>query len=418
MRNSILFLYISALLLLCSNHGVQAQSSSSASITATTKSVVTQSTTTSSSTTGKPSAAIWRYPLVENFTVDWVDTVMLQWDSNFANEAYLLMWCQLDGPGPAVNIGSQLRVLPSGVFPYIFFSQNQDQKNFPVACHAQLAVTIYGQGFDDPVGITFTSQTNRKAQTFSMAVSSTTTSVSSGTTQASASSNTQSETGIPVPASSTNLPSATGNASLENPGKGGLTAGEKAGIAIGIVMFCLLFAGSIIGVFWHTKRKQRRRDAEQAAAVKPRDEKGDHQPSWGRFELEDEGRRRHELGSTQAGQELDSKCAIHEMDAVVHEMEGCTVPEMENKMIMPKEENKTRKSEISSARTTRSSGVTMSEVSHGGVRNSRPRTTEMTPGTRNSGQRKTGMRRKETTRDEGRPDSMPVGGGGSGGNFI
>ncbi|KAH8667334.1 hypothetical protein BGZ60DRAFT_528637 [Tricladium varicosporioides] len=412
MRTSVFVLYLSALLPFCSSSGVWAQTSNLASATAATKSVVTQSTTTSSSTTEKPSSAIWRYPLVENFTVDWVDTIMLQWDSNFANEAYLLMWCQLDGPGPAVNIGSQLRVLPSGVFPYILFSQNQNQKTFPVACHAQLAVTVYGQGFDDPVGITFTSQPNRKAQTFSMAVSSTTTSVSSSTTTQAGSSSVTSETGTLVRAGSTTRLNPTGLALPAELGKGELTAGGKAGMAIGIMVFCLVFIGSIIGVFWHTRRKQRRRDTEQAAGGKPRDGKGGFPPGWGRFELGDEGRRRYELGGTHVRQELDSKYGGYQMDTVVYELEGSTVPEKDNQMIMPREENKARKSGIGSARTART------EVAHGVVINSQPGATEMAPGMRNSGQRKTGMRRKEAPRDEGGADSLPAGSSRPGGNFI
>jgi hypothetical protein len=42
------------------------------------------------------------------------------------------------------------------------------QDSFPVACHAQLVYTPNGPGVDDPVGVTFTSQNNVAAQTFSL----------------------------------------------------------------------------------------------------------------------------------------------------------------------------------------------------------------------------------------------------------
>jgi hypothetical protein len=53
---------------------------------------------------GQKSTASWQFPLNEGFTINVIDTVVLQWTSNY-EEAWLMMWCQIDGPGPDVSLG-------------------------------------------------------------------------------------------------------------------------------------------------------------------------------------------------------------------------------------------------------------------------------------------------------------------------
>ena len=61
------------------------------------------------------STARWLFPLEESFTVNFIDTVVLQWTSNY-DEAWLLMWCQIDGPGPDVSLG-EMRAVYGRILP-------------------------------------------------------------------------------------------------------------------------------------------------------------------------------------------------------------------------------------------------------------------------------------------------------------
>jgi hypothetical protein len=42
------------------------------------------------------SSASWIYPLVDDTTINYIDTVYLQWTSNYQS-AFLHMWCQANG---------------------------------------------------------------------------------------------------------------------------------------------------------------------------------------------------------------------------------------------------------------------------------------------------------------------------------
>ena len=53
------------------------------------------------------STASWQFPLQDGFTIDVIDTIILQWTSNY-KEAWLLMWCQKNGPGEDVSLGMSL----------------------------------------------------------------------------------------------------------------------------------------------------------------------------------------------------------------------------------------------------------------------------------------------------------------------
>jgi hypothetical protein len=67
-----------------------------------------------------------------------------------------------------ISSGSAFSVEPSGEYGYVISRDDPTQTTFPVACHANLANAADGSGVDDPVGVTFTSQNNVAAQTFSL----------------------------------------------------------------------------------------------------------------------------------------------------------------------------------------------------------------------------------------------------------
>jgi len=114
------------------------------------------------------SSASWIYPLVDDTTINYIDTIYLQWTSNYQS-AFLHMWCQAnDSIGNDVVLGSAFSVEPSGEYGYVISRDDPSQTTFPVACHANLAYATDGSGVDDPVGVTFTSQNNVAAQTFSL----------------------------------------------------------------------------------------------------------------------------------------------------------------------------------------------------------------------------------------------------------
>jgi hypothetical protein len=50
------------------------------------------------------STATWLFPLEDGFTINYIDTVVLQWESNY-DDAFLNMWCQIDGPGSNISLG-------------------------------------------------------------------------------------------------------------------------------------------------------------------------------------------------------------------------------------------------------------------------------------------------------------------------
>ena len=50
------------------------------------------------------STASWIFPLIDHTTIIVIDTIFLQWTSNY-EEAYLNMWCQNGSTGPNVVLG-------------------------------------------------------------------------------------------------------------------------------------------------------------------------------------------------------------------------------------------------------------------------------------------------------------------------
>ncbi|KAE8447428.1 hypothetical protein EG329_010842 [Mollisiaceae sp. DMI_Dod_QoI] len=118
------------------------------------------------------SSASFQFPIQDGLTINLIDTIILQWTSNY-DEAYLLMWCQNGTAGNNVVLGSSFQVQPVGSFGYVLSKNDPSQSAFPVACHAQLLPTPAGSGVDSPVGITFTSSPGLQAKTVSLATSST-----------------------------------------------------------------------------------------------------------------------------------------------------------------------------------------------------------------------------------------------------
>lgn len=57
------------------------------------------------------STATWLYPTTGTVTINNIDTIILEWTSNY-EEAWLLMWCQIDGPGPNVSLGTNVILHP------------------------------------------------------------------------------------------------------------------------------------------------------------------------------------------------------------------------------------------------------------------------------------------------------------------
>ncbi|KAL2068157.1 hypothetical protein VTL71DRAFT_16255 [Oculimacula yallundae] len=116
------------------------------------------------------STANWLFPLDDGFTINNIDTIVLQWKSNYAT-AWLNMWCQNGTAGNNVVLGSQFQVDSTGTYGYVLAKDAPSLKALPVACHAQLATEANGAGIDGPVGITWISSSVRIAKTFSLTAS-------------------------------------------------------------------------------------------------------------------------------------------------------------------------------------------------------------------------------------------------------
>ncbi|KAH7393405.1 hypothetical protein BKA64DRAFT_86545 [Cadophora sp. MPI-SDFR-AT-0126] len=117
------------------------------------------------------------------------------------------MWCQNGTAGNNVVLGSQLQVDSTGRYGYVIADDFPAQKDFPVACHAQLAVEANGAGTDGPVGITWTSQLARAAKTLSLTSSGSVVSTTSPPAPVSTSAT------APVNSPSSSVPVATGSTS-------------------------------------------------------------------------------------------------------------------------------------------------------------------------------------------------------------
>ncbi|KAH9215732.1 hypothetical protein DL95DRAFT_388353, partial [Leptodontidium sp. 2 PMI_412] len=144
------------------------------------------------------STASWLFPLEDGLTINTVDKIFLQWTSNYA-DAWLNMWCQNGTAGNNVVLGSQFQVDSTGRYGYVMASDNPNQKDFPVACHTQLAEEANGAGVDGPVGITWTSQVARAAKTLSL------------TSSSSADPTAATTSPVPVESSKVSLPPSTGS---------------------------------------------------------------------------------------------------------------------------------------------------------------------------------------------------------------
>ena len=208
-------------------------------------------------------------------------------------------------------VGGQFQVQPSGAFPYIMFTEDPTQAVFPVACHAQLVADQPngGIGTDDPVGVTFTSEQNVAAKTFSLTTSTTSSSSSSITSSSSSTSVGSSSTTLPIsPTSPSNAPVTSPTASS----KAGLSGGAKAGIALAATLGVLAV---IIGIACVFRRKRKSKSGEKNSAWEMDNKEAPGAARFGRYELEDEERRLHELSETTATPELHGGEAIYEMPA-------------------------------------------------------------------------------------------------------
>ena len=281
------------------------------------------------------STATWQFPLKDGLTINFIDTVVLQWASNY-NTAWMNVWCQNGSIGNNVvlgkyfpsfllllgdiiltdtlPLGSQFQVQPSGSFPYIMFTEDPTQATFPVACHAQLVADDPNGnvGTDDPVGVTFTSNTKLEAKTFSSSTSSTSSSstisslssISSFSFIISSSSSSQSLT-----SSTTFIPSPTAGTNAGN-NNARLSGVVKAGIGIGATVGVMAILGAIAFMFW---RKRKAATREWAAELDNKEAPG--AVSFGRHELEDEERRTHELSGTTVAHKLQNEEPRYELPA-------------------------------------------------------------------------------------------------------
>lgn len=118
--------------------------------------------------------------------------------------------------------GSQFQVDSTGSYGYVMADDFPAQKDFPVACHAQLAVEANGAGTDGPVGITWTSQVARAAKTLSLTSSGSVVSTTSSPASASNS------TPAPVSSPSSSVPVVTGSASKSSSTVTGSSSGVTA----------------------------------------------------------------------------------------------------------------------------------------------------------------------------------------------
>ncbi|CZR60056.1 uncharacterized protein PAC_09951 [Phialocephala subalpina] len=188
------------------------------------------------------SSASFQFPNQDGLTVNYIDTTVIRWTSNYA-EAFLLMWCQNGTVGNNVVLGSRsylrkieikraeafpgssFQVLPIGTYGYILSVEDPSQSVFPVACHAELLPTPGGSGVDTPFGITFSSSPGLKAQTFSLSSSSSSTSQAVMTTSTSATSGTTKDTSTIT----TSKPSDAKNTSPTGPSTTSSPAGSSSG---------------------------------------------------------------------------------------------------------------------------------------------------------------------------------------------
>ncbi|KAL3427774.1 hypothetical protein PVAG01_01283 [Phlyctema vagabunda] len=173
------------------------------------------------------SSATWLFPSSDGMILNFIDTFVLQWESNYA-DPWMQMWCQNGTSGNNVVLGSNFQVDRSGTYPYVLKNDNPLQTDFPVACHAQLATADTGGGIDSPFGVTFISIPaiqSADAKTFSLAsvsASTTTTPVTSTTSStsaskssiAAASSSSSSRSATTTPPSPTPAPSSSPTSSL------------------------------------------------------------------------------------------------------------------------------------------------------------------------------------------------------------
>ena len=186
-------------------------------------------------------------------------------------------------------------------------SEDPNQSVFPVACHAELVPHPGQLGENSPAGVTFTSQLDVKARTFSLEAtsspsSSVTTTASSAvsavTSSASSSSVGPSISPTVPPVSITPVPSEP----ITSEAAGGST-GIKIGVGIGaaVLIVAILISASI----WMFVR--RRKQAVPKLEDKPLPEKPDPiSLQYGKFELMDERNRRNELAGHPAACEAEA----------------------------------------------------------------------------------------------------------------
>lgn len=248
------------------------------------------------------STVSWLYPIQDHITINFIDTIVWQWTSDYS-VAYFLLWCQINGPGENVQLGSKFQVQPNGSYPYVMFSQNPTQKKFPVACHALLSDEPDGRrGYDSPVGITWTSQASVAAKTFSLEQrqneETSSRGESTGTTRGSSSQTGSASVGrsiTPATSVTSTLPTSSTTSDSNSATSSGKPSTLTLGLSIGISITIFILAIVVLFFFLRRRKKARSQEASTDTAGVARAASGYGSARFGRHELEDEPRRLHEM---------------------------------------------------------------------------------------------------------------------------
>ncbi|KFY21694.1 hypothetical protein V493_07193 [Pseudogymnoascus sp. VKM F-4281 (FW-2241)] len=111
--------------------------------------------------------AVWKTPVKgEGLKPNTIDTVLLDWTSTLPT-TILRMWCQNKTDANNLFLASSFYVESNGPFEYIMEDFLQDNTEFPLACHAELAEKPVGAGTDCPAAIVWSSNAAEAAKTVS-----------------------------------------------------------------------------------------------------------------------------------------------------------------------------------------------------------------------------------------------------------